>query len=380
MVAVTRAPQIWRDEQDDKVLQVAKTGVLARVLGQVDGFVEVQTLPAAEKGVPCRPELHHGVYSLRGFARIDDLLLVLTSDLELEYEDGSSIELAAGVTLESRLDGFRPMLEGLYFDTALTLPADKIARWFHASGTNFKPAKNLVITSERNHWLVDDVNVYLEIVDTPGRLRVKKKEHGIYVLENQCMQIVFSLNEHPPDQGSIGLGNLGNIGHGGGGGGSGSCRSGHGPPNWKIKRGIAVTWPDGAPAGEVAFTHTYPCFDPKLEGDRVCFAPRSSNGGPICFEEAKLARVGGFVPPPLVVKAREPDVRGELPVAMVHRIARRHIAEIRFCGEEHEKDSRDLLNGRVTIKAVVTQKGVVKTAAIAGSTLLGAQLHECIKA
>lgn len=119
-------------------------------------------------------------------------------------------------------------------------------------------------------------------------------------------------------EGTIGLGNLGTIGHGGGGGsGSGYGRGAGG------FRGRAARVP------------------------RI----RSGNA----------------------------DVRGSLSKEVIRRVIRRHINEVKFCYEQ-QLNQRPDLEGRVTVRFIISPTGAVQNALVQNSSLGNQAVEGCVAA
>lgn len=117
-------------------------------------------------------------------------------------------------------------------------------------------------------------------------------------------------------EGTIGLGNIGTIGHGAGGG----TGSGYG-------RGA----------------------------------------GGFHGRDAKVPRI----------RSGKADVRGSLSKEVIRRIIGRHINEVKFCYEQ-ELNQRPDLQGRVSVKFIISPTGAVQTAAKADSTMGNPKVDECI--
>ena len=117
-------------------------------------------------------------------------------------------------------------------------------------------------------------------------------------------------------EGTIGLGNLGTIGHGGGGG-------------------------DGQGYGRGA--------------------------GGFRGRSAAVPRI----------RAGHADVRGSLSKEVIRRVIRRHINEVKFCYEQ-ELNSRPDLEGRVTVRFIISPTGAVQTAMTQATTLGNARVEGCI--
>ena len=117
-------------------------------------------------------------------------------------------------------------------------------------------------------------------------------------------------------EGTIGLGNIGTIGHGGGGGsGSGYGRGAGG------------------------------------------FRGRS----------ARVPRI----------RSGNADVRGSLSKEVIRRVIRRHINEVKFCYEQ-ELNARPDLQGRVSVRFIISPTGAVQTAMVANSSLGNQRVENCI--
>ena len=117
-------------------------------------------------------------------------------------------------------------------------------------------------------------------------------------------------------EGTIGLGNLGTIGHGGGGGnGNGYGRGAGG------------------------------------------FRGRS----------ARVPKI----------RSGAADVRGSLSKEVIRRVIRRHINEVRFCYEQ-ELNQRPDLEGRVTVKFIISPTGSVQTSMVSNSTLKNGRVEKCV--
>ena len=119
-------------------------------------------------------------------------------------------------------------------------------------------------------------------------------------------------------EGTIGLGNLGTIGHGGGGGsGSGYGRGAGG------------------------------------------FRGRS----------ARVPRI----------RSGNADVRGSLSKEVIRRVIRRHINEVKFCYEQ-ELNQRPDLEGRVTVRFIISPTGAVQNALVQNSSLGNQRVESCVAA
>jgi hypothetical protein len=117
-------------------------------------------------------------------------------------------------------------------------------------------------------------------------------------------------------EGTIGLGNVGTIGHGAGGG----TGSGYG-----------------------------------------------SGAGGFHGRDAKVPRI----------RSGQADVHGSLSKEVIRRIIGRHINEVRFCYEQ-ELNSRPDLQGRISVKFIISPTGAVQTAAVDSSDMGNPKVEQCI--
>lgn len=77
------------------------------------------------------------------------------------------------------------------------------------------------------------------------------------------------------------------------------------------------------------------------------------------------------------IRTGNADVRGSLSKEVIRRIIRRHINEVRFCYEQ-ELNARPDLEGRVSVKFIISATGQVQTAMVADSSLGNAKAEQCI--
>ncbi len=77
------------------------------------------------------------------------------------------------------------------------------------------------------------------------------------------------------------------------------------------------------------------------------------------------------------IRSGKADVRGSLSKEVIRRIIHRHINEVRFCYEQ-ELNQRPDLQGRVSVKFIISPTGAVQTAALAASTMSNGKVEQCI--
>jgi TonB family protein len=77
------------------------------------------------------------------------------------------------------------------------------------------------------------------------------------------------------------------------------------------------------------------------------------------------------------IRSGKADVRGSLSKEVIRRIIHRHINEVRFCYEQ-ELNQRPDLQGRVSVKFIISPTGAVQTAALAASTISNGKVEQCV--
>ena len=137
---------------------------------------------------------------------------------------------------------------------------------------------------------------------------------------------------------SFGLGGLGMIGTGRGGGGDGIGT-----------RGVGPLGTIGVGTGEQGRGY-------------------GATGGGLGIRHER-------VPPRLI--AERPDVRGGLAKEVIRRVVHRHLAEVRHCYEQR-LIARPDLQGRVSVRFIISGSGAVAAAVVASSTIQDAAVAPCI--
>lgn len=77
------------------------------------------------------------------------------------------------------------------------------------------------------------------------------------------------------------------------------------------------------------------------------------------------------------IRTGKADVRGSLSKEVIRRVIHRHINEVRFCYEQ-ELSQRPDLEGRVSVKFIISPTGAVQTSVVDASTLNDAKVDSCI--
>ncbi|MBX3245695.1 MAG: AgmX/PglI C-terminal domain-containing protein [Myxococcales bacterium] len=77
------------------------------------------------------------------------------------------------------------------------------------------------------------------------------------------------------------------------------------------------------------------------------------------------------------IRSGTAEVRGSLSREVIQRVIRRHINEVKFCYEQ-ELNSRPDLEGRVTVRFIISPTGSVQTAMVQATTLGNQRVESCI--
>jgi hypothetical protein len=77
------------------------------------------------------------------------------------------------------------------------------------------------------------------------------------------------------------------------------------------------------------------------------------------------------------IRSGTADVRGSLSKEVIRRVIQRHINEVRFCYEQ-ELNQRPDLQGRVTVKFIISPSGAVQSALVSETTLGAPRPEQCI--
>ena len=77
------------------------------------------------------------------------------------------------------------------------------------------------------------------------------------------------------------------------------------------------------------------------------------------------------------IRSGRADVRGSLSKEVIRRVIRRHINEVKFCYEQ-ELNARPDLEGRVTVRFIISPTGAVQTAMVQQTTLRNQRVESCI--
>jgi TonB family protein len=77
------------------------------------------------------------------------------------------------------------------------------------------------------------------------------------------------------------------------------------------------------------------------------------------------------------IRSGKADVRGSLSKEVIRRIIQRHVNEVKFCYEQ-ELNQRPDLQGRISVKFIISPTGQVQTAALASSSMGNAKVEQCV--
>ena len=383
VIAARRHPSGWipgLHARPSGAGQLPDPGILARVHARHEEYLEVETLPGATRGVPCHPQPRWSPYQLRGFVPGAAPLTVLRADLERSFDDGTSLELPAGVPVE-RVDG---LLRVALFNVELALPLTErdVGRWFSPAALQTRAASAQVQPTDPKNFLLDEGKIAVSLGRAPLRIEATEPQ-GHYSIENDCLRMTAKVAEGKPET-FIGIGSLGRIGHGGGGG---QCSFARGIPHWDVAANTEIFWPDGSPAGKALTAHRYLCNEPKRSKGKLCLHTKTSGGvkeptnevAPVCFDEASLEQLEanalrqGYDPRVTVGKT---SIKGRMSKAQVGKTIRRHVNELTFCYEGLLRN-QPKTQGALTLSFRVSPQGAVQDVA-AVSGLRSQALRACV--
>jgi hypothetical protein len=435
-------------------------GMTVNVVGEQDGRLVVETLVT-------EPAEHHCTATLDGLADFRlrlylaeaELLPVLTEELEHAFADGTKIRLARGVPVPPT------STEIVARGTAVRVPvpAERLGR-FYPPGPPFASeggdGKLHALEGEALTYdgrALDEANLYREGGEVIRFGATERTGDALVTVRNPCLEAtgLVSLarlgagSAMTPPGGAIAVLKARESGAGEGGmfamvdsdedvwggltgtevgeaygvGGLGLVGTGPTEKAWEVKAGVAITWADGRPAGQVTADHRFKaaprdqggrsCFDaPLVEGQvttvTLCFAPGDvgeveapagvgglggtgfglgtgtgtgtgtiglGSAGPASASTGSgLGARGKRIP---TVRQSKAEVKGSLDKDIIRRIVRAHINEVRYCYNQGlVKDPS--LSGKVSIQFSIAPSGSVSEAKVTDSTLEDGAVANCI--
>ncbi|MGE3636717.1 MAG: hypothetical protein AB7P00_42840, partial [Sandaracinaceae bacterium] len=235
-----------------------------RVLGEVDGWVELET-PGELERAPCVSSIERlRPFRIRLFARADALLPVTAREVTQTFADDTAITLDRGVPLEP-LPGtplYRALLGNLSAVIRLAGP-EVSTRYFPSEPRAEVPtpnegvptdvlARGALILGETGRVEVNEPDLFVPVYGA----RERGTGERILELRTACA-VVFA--RAPSDAPASGL--LGVL----------SSTPDSEPPQIVLRAGASLSWPDGSPAGEM-LERVELARRLASRGDRRCFA------------------------------------------------------------------------------------------------------------
>ncbi len=372
---------------------------MVAVTGMKGSFVEVETAEAARP--QCGGALPGlGDFRLRWLVAPDDLADVTARRLRVEFDDGSAVELEAGVPLESSGDAWLTRPDGL----RLALPADAIGRFYERithrpadEATRLEPglrAWGAPLTYDHGRTLPDEgrldaregngvrwINAWAQR-DWEGR-RVVDVRTGCAVLTVLVPDDRFATPAEAAaadvESAPRGARIVGTV---------------LGGTVWRVDAGASVAWRDGSPAGMVTRPHEFEGTPTHVDGHR-CFsvAPAPATAEiDLCFgsggarevpRSAAIADADGTLPGDHVGDpsdlASNLGALGVVPIGKesIRRMVLARINDVRQCYVDGlTRDPK--LAGTVTVSLTVEPTGSVRVASVKESTLVDRKVEACV--
>jgi hypothetical protein len=358
---------------------------IAEVTAIAGDFIEVRTILQGES---CASDVgFERDHQLRFFVRPELLHPVLVRPKQFEFDDGTKLELVAGVpVIETGAEGrIRVGKTQLVVDLA----DEDVGRWFAASTIEpaSKPkARQLELDAELHYGQRSFVAEWVPFrvaheQDSDRKLLTFLHACGRFVLSAELDDAEVDARPFGPERMTRTSFDPDLAAVGGIDSGFWGCR----PLAWTAPIGAELSWSDGGEAGVVLAKHELP-RSADDRGDRVCF---EVSGLYVCIAAPTLERTGdadcespsvGFSGRDFAdfgARARRPlhqvrlakaEVGAGLDRYAVRRIVRAHINDVRRCYnrgiERHPK-----LAGRVVIAFEISGTGKVSSSAVKATTL-----------
>jgi hypothetical protein len=390
-------------------------GMTVNVVGEQDGRLVIDTLvsdPAEHHCAATLDGLAH--FRLRLYMAAAELVPVLTEELEHAFDDGTKLRLARGVPVPA--GGAELDVRGT--PIRVPVPAERTGRSytpgqpFSSEGGDGKlyplprDAKKLYTVGHALTYgdeTLDEAHLYRAAGNVVRFGSTPKDAGALVTVRNPCLEVTaLASNERlkaPPSFDALEedivarqkalegdeWDELGLVG----------------AKPAEVAAGTAITWADGLPAGQVTATHRFTtapreqggrsCFDVELIMGQaptvtLCFAPGdvgsgagSGTGADVSIGAKTGAGFGGRGKAVPTVSQAKATVTGALDSAIIRRIVRAHINEVRECYDKGL--GRDpTLAGDVSIQATIGAEGKVSAATVAadGTTLTDAAVGKCI--
>ncbi len=291
---------------------------VAEVVAIAGEFVELRTIADETPACSGSLGLERNV-QLRFFAELDALHPVLARPKRLEFDDGTKLELAAGVPVIEH--GTKGRIEVGKTQLSVGVSEQDVGRWFFPAPTDAsvpppalrEPDLELHYGDQKfvGEWApfraaheaqsIDDGRL-LTFSDACGRFVLRTgpaAKEGLYAMKDPKDATPRMAGEFDPDMAARKAGILGVMRQQSGllpaggeddddvwGGLTGTEVGDCGSVTWTTTPGTALSWLSGGEAGSVLAAHELPSSASEREG-RVCF---TASGLDVCIESSKLER------------------------------------------------------------------------------------------
>lgn len=410
---------------DPALVPAPASGMVVAVVGARDELVAIETFVDGSKH--CARDLGTWANLRVGlFVRASDLMPVTTRAVEHAFADGTRVLLGAGVPVGDAVSGADArVVDGGDLGLELPLPADAVGRYYEPAGMPDPLALEIgyVALPElsygggrplgppsalRNGGSGVDVYERAPLDDARALVRVSTRCASVWAVMDAKADVAPNPASGGVPGGTVATaGILGMLG-------SPSLEG----QRWRIDPGVALTWPDGRPAGLVERTVTTK-HAPRVDGTRSCVVVPfevTEDGGPeLCVETSALheetspdddvwAVLGTSEGAPGIgdlgaaiegttgegfgfgrsapgsssrSKLGKAKVSGSLDKEVIRRVVRRHLASIKYCYEtELVKDAA--LAGRIEVSFVIAADGAVSSAEVKSSTMGNDAVERCV--
>lgn len=384
-------------------------GMAVDVTGEQDGRIVIETLGSAPADHHCAAVLpgFRGV-RLRFYVARQDLLPVLTAELEHDFGDGTTVRLAPGIPVPP--GAATVLVRGI--PIRVPVPDERLSRVyeprpaFPAGGYEgvLRPAGQGDVLRYGGEPLAEE-QLYREGAAVLRYAAMPRERDALVVVRSPCLEVLGAVTAerlHPPPPSPTR--------------GAKSERGADVPddedawralleehrlaeqrrrsPGYTVEPGTAIQWVDGSPAGWTTGKHELmqprhdvderACFDVPLRSTEntavvLCFAANDVLGSaPARPSSAARPSVDARRPAIPRVRPGKATVKGSLDKDVIRGIVRTHLDEVRACYEAGL--ARDAaLAGEVAIRFAIGGNGRVSSVAIVDdATLADLEVRECI--
>jgi hypothetical protein len=393
----------------------AGAGMTVNVVGEQDGRLVVETLVTEPAEHHCATTIDGLTdFRLRLYLAADELQTVLTEELEHELGDGTKIRLARGVPVPAG----RAALAVRGTTVQVPVPVERLGRFYEPGQPFASEGGQGKLYAFGGHALtyggqtLDESDLYHDGGHLVSFGSTPKGSDALITVRNPCLEVTALVSNErlhasegtghflaSPYGSAFAAGGDGEDVGGGltmkeveeayGVGGLGWVGRAGGKPSYEVKAGVAITWADGLPAGQVTADHRFTAA-PHDEGGRTCFdialVVGQSSTVTLCFTPGDVEEIAPSAGPGLggtdkLAKVHQDavtaTVKGSIDGDVVRRIVRAHINEVRYCYIQGLARNPKL-EGKVSIQFTITPLGDVSVATVAKTTLEDVNVGSCI--